>query len=54
LIKEGMMQHLPSPKTQQILDYLEQNQAKSPNKNILIKGKETYNLIKKLLEENHN
>jgi predicted glycosyltransferase len=52
LIKEKMMQHLPSPKTQQILDFLEKSQVKEPNKNLLIKGKESYYLIKKLLEEN--
>ena len=51
LIKEGLMQHLPKPKTEVVLEYLKQNNTKLPNTNLLLKGKQTYFLIKSLIEE---
>ena len=51
LIKEGLMQHLPKPNTEIVLDYLKQNNAKPPNIKLLLKGKESYFLLKSLIEE---
>ena len=51
LIKLGLMQHLPKPTTKSVLNYLQQKNAKPPDKNLLLKGKESYNLIKSLIIE---
>lgn len=51
LIKEGLMKHLPNPKTEIVLEYLKQNNAKTPNTNLLLKGKQSYFLIKSLIGE---
>jgi predicted glycosyltransferase len=51
LINQGLMQHFPRPETRRVLDYLQLNQAKSPNRDLLLKGRESYYLIKKLLDE---
>ena len=51
LIKEGLMKHFPKPKTENVLAYLKQNNAKLPNTNLLLKGKQSYSLIKSLIEE---
>jgi hypothetical protein len=46
-----LIQHLPDIKTKNVLDYINQNHAKSPDKILLLKGKESYYLIKSLIEE---
>ncbi|MGH2564981.1 MAG: DUF354 domain-containing protein, partial [Ginsengibacter sp.] len=51
LIKLGLMQHLPKPNTQSVLKYLEKNNSKPPDNNLLLKGKESYYLIKSLIKE---
>ena len=51
LIKMGLMQHLPKVNTEEVLEYLNQNDSKTPNKKLLLKGKESYYLIKSLIEE---
>lgn len=51
LIQLGLMQHLPDVNTKNVLDYIIQNNAKSPDKKLLLKGKESYYLIKSLIEE---
>ena len=51
LINEGMMEHLPKPTTENVLEYLKQNNIKPPNTALLQKGKQTYFLIKTLIEE---
>lgn len=51
LIKEGLMQHLQKPTTEIVLDYLKQNNTKTPNIKLLLKGKRSYFLIKSLIEE---
>ncbi len=51
LIKEGLMKHLANPKTEIVLEYLQQNNAKTPDTNLLLKGKQSYFLIKSLIEE---
>jgi len=49
LIKNDMMIHKPSLNGEFVLEYLERLENKMPNKNLLKKGEETYNLIKNLL-----
>lgn len=49
LIKLGLMLHLPNLKTENVLSYLSQNNSKSPDKKLLQKGKESYELIKSLI-----
>ena len=51
LIKLGLMQHLPKPHTENVLKYLEQNNLKPADRNLLLKGKESYHLIKSLIKE---
>lgn len=51
LIKLGLMQHLPKLSTEKVLEYINQNDSKTPNKNLLLKGKESYYLIKSLIKE---
>jgi len=51
LINSGLMQHLPKLNTENVLNYLQQNDAKPPDKKLLLKGRETYYLIKSLIEE---
>jgi len=51
LINLGLMQHLPDVNTKNVLDYINQNNAKSPDRKLLLKGKESYYLIKSLIEE---
>ncbi|MGD2033586.1 MAG: DUF354 domain-containing protein [Bacteroidales bacterium] len=49
LIRNHMMVHEPALTGQVALDFLERRQNQEPNKELLGKGKETYELIKKLL-----
>ena len=51
LITEGLMKHLPNPKTENVLEYLKQNNTKNPSTALLLKGKQSYFLIKSLIEE---
>lgn len=51
LIKLGLMLHLPNLSTGNVLEYLQQKNEKPPDKNLLLKGKESYNLIKSLIVE---
>lgn len=51
LIKLGLMQHLPKLTTENVLKYLEQNNSKPADKNLLLKGKESYYLIKSKIKE---
>jgi predicted glycosyltransferase len=51
LIKEGLMKHLPEISTENVLAYIRQNDSKLPNKDLLLKGKESYHLIKSLIKE---
>jgi predicted glycosyltransferase len=51
LIKLGLMQHLPNLSCEKIIEYIHQNDSKSPNKDLLLKGKESYYLIKSLIKE---
>ena len=51
LIDLGLMQHLPDVNTKNVLDYINQNNAQSPDRKLLLKGKESYYLIKSLIEE---
>jgi len=51
LIQQNLMQHLPELSVQNVLTYLNQNNKKMPNKDLLLKGKESYYLIKSLIEE---
>jgi predicted glycosyltransferase len=51
LINSGLMQHLPKLKTENVLNYIQQNYAKPPDKTLLLKGKEAYYLIKSLIEQ---
>jgi hypothetical protein len=45
------MQHLPKLSANDVLEYINQNDSKSPNKELLNKGKITYYLIKSLIQE---
>lgn len=54
LINEGMMIHNPQLTGEFALDYIKQCENKGPNKLLLNKGKETYNLIKTLLIQYKN
>ncbi len=49
LIQLGLMKHIPDLKIEKVIEYLELNNEKPPNKELLQKGKETYNLIKSLI-----
>ena len=51
LIKMGLMKHIPDLKIQHVLDYTESIKAKSPDNDLLLKGKESYGLIKSLIIE---
>lgn len=51
LIQQNLMQHLPELSVQNVLTYLKKNNKKMPNKDLLLKGKESYYLIKSLIEE---
>lgn len=51
LLKQGLMKHLPKLSTEKVLEYINQNDSKTPNKNLLLKGKESYYLIKALIKE---
>ncbi len=51
LIKLGLMQHLPKPSIERVLNYIEQKNSKPPDKDLLLKGKESYYLIKNLIKE---
>ena len=51
LIKLGLMQHLPKLSANDVLEYINQNESKFPNKELLEKGKITYYLIKSLIQE---
>lgn len=51
LIKLGLMHHLPKLTSENVFKYLEQNNSKPPDKNLLLKGKESYYLIKSLIKE---
>jgi hypothetical protein len=45
------MKHLPDLTAENVIEYIQENNASSPNKQLLIKGKESYYLIKSLIEE---
>lgn len=51
LIKQGLMKHLPEISTEKVLTYISQHDSKPPNKDLLLKGKESYHLIKSLIKE---
>ena len=51
LIKLNLMKHFPTLNIKNVLDYIHQNNAKSPDKKLLLKGKESYYLIKSLIEQ---
>jgi predicted glycosyltransferase len=51
LINEGLIKYLPEPKTENVLEYLKQSHEKPPNTFLLLKGKQSYFLIKSLIEE---
>lgn len=51
LIKLGLMHHHPKISTEIVLEYINQNATKTPNLELLLKGRESYNLIKKLIKE---
>ncbi len=45
------MKHLPELTTENVLNYIQEKNSKMPNKDLLLKGKESYYLIKSLIEE---
>jgi hypothetical protein len=51
LIEQGLMLHMPSLKAENILECIDKNNNKSPNKTLLLKGKNSYNLIKTTVQE---
>jgi predicted glycosyltransferase len=51
LIKLGLMHHLPKLDTENVMRYLEQNNSRPSDKNLLLKGKESYYLIKSVIKE---
>jgi len=51
LIEQNLMKHLPDLTAENVIEYIRQNNASSPNKQLLLKGKESYYLIKSLIEE---
>ena len=51
LLREGLMQHFPDLNTEKVVEYFNQNDSKAPNKTILLKGRESYYLIKSLIKE---
>jgi predicted glycosyltransferase len=51
LIEQNLMKHLPDLTAENVIEYIQENNASSPNKQLLIKGKEPYYLIKSLIEE---
>jgi len=54
LIKLGLMKHFPKITLEKVLEYINQNNSKTPNRNLLLKGKESYTLIKALIKEADN
>lgn len=51
LIQQNLMMHLPELKSEDVLKYIHENNKKTPNQDLLLKGKESYYLIKSLIEE---
>lgn len=51
LLQLGLMEHLPYIKTNDILKVIEAKNKKSPDKELLMKGKDAFKLIKSTLEE---
>jgi len=51
LIEQNLMKHLPYLTAENVVQYMRENNASSPNKQLLLKGKESYYLIKSLIEE---
>jgi predicted glycosyltransferase len=51
LIQQGLMKHMPDISTEKALDYIGQHESKTPNRELLIKGRESYNLIKSVIKE---
>ncbi|MGN6196978.1 MAG: DUF354 domain-containing protein [Ginsengibacter sp.] len=51
LIQQNLMKHLPDLTAENVIKYVNQNNETSPDKQLLLKGKESYYLIKSLIEE---
>ena len=51
LIEKGLMKHIPDLKIENVLNYIKATKLKAPDNNLLIKGKESYYLIKSIISE---
>ena len=51
LLNHGLLKHIPQLTTEKALQYIDQEGQKMPNQNLLLKGKESYYLIKSLIKE---
>lgn len=54
LLNHGLLKHIPQLTAEKALEYVDQQGQKMPNQNLLLKGKESFYLIKSLIKEiNH-
>ena len=51
LLKQGLLKHIPQLTAEKALEYIDQEGQKRPNQNLLLKGKESFYLIKSLIKE---
>ncbi len=51
LLQVGLMQHFPDLTSEKVIEYISHKDSKAPNKKLLLKGRESYYLIKSLIKE---
>lgn len=51
LLNQGLLKHIPKLTAEKALQYIDQEGQKMPNQNLLLKGKESFYLIKSLIKE---